>query len=212
MNPQRAAQYPKLPLTKPSLNHRFRHLQILLNTEHGGSMKARPQEGEFNPYYSKYIGLVPDGDIVKTLRQQLPETLSLLESIPEERAGYRYAEGKWSVKQLLAHLTDAERIFVYRALCIARGDTQPLPGFEEDEYVRGAAFDSLPLAKIIAEFETVRAATLSFFDNLDDAAWAKKGNANGSGVSVRAIAYILAGHERHHRQVLKDRYLGAIAS
>jgi hypothetical protein len=173
-------------------------------------MKARPEEGEYNPYYGKYIGLVPEGDIVKTLTRQLPETLAILESIPEDRAGYRYAEGKWSVKELLGHLTDAERLFVYRALCIARGDTQSLPGFEEDDYVRGASFDSLPLAKIIAEFETVRAATISFFDNLEDAAWKRRGTANGSGVSVRALAYILAGHERHHRQVLKDRYLDAI--
>jgi hypothetical protein len=173
-------------------------------------MKARPEEGEYNPYYGKYIGLVPEGDIVKTLTRQLPETLAILESIPEDRAGYRYAEGKWSVKELLGHLTDAERLFVYRALCIARGDTQSLPGFEEDDYVRGASFDSLPLAKIIAEFETVRAATISIFDNLEDAAWKRRGTANGSGVSVRALAYILAGHERHHRQVLNDRYLDAI--
>jgi hypothetical protein len=175
-------------------------------------MKARPEAGEFNPYYGKYIDLVPDGDIVKTLTQQLPETLALLESIPEDRAGYRYADGKWSVKELLGHVTDAERLFVYRALCIARGDTQSLPGFEEDEYVRGASFDSLPLAKIIAEFETVRAATLSFFDNLDEPAWKKKGTANGNGVTVRALAYILAGHERHHRQVLRERYAAALKS
>nr|MBA2686927.1 DinB family protein [Gemmatimonadaceae bacterium] len=110
------------------------------------------------------------------------------------------------------HLTDTERLFVYRALCIARGDTQSLPGFEEDDYVRGAAFDSLPFSKIIAEFQTVRAATISFFENLNDQAWSRKGTANGSGVSVRAIAYILAGHERHHRQVLKDRYLDAVGN
>lgn len=175
-------------------------------------MKARPHEGEFNPYYGKYIALVPEGDVLETLTKQLSETLSILESIPEGRAGFRYAEGKWSIKELLGHLTDAERVFVYRALCIARGDTQPLPGFEEDDYVRGASFDSLPLSKIIAEFETVRAATISFFDNLGDAAWERKGTANGNGVTVRAIAYILAGHERHHREVLKDRYLSAMST
>lgn len=173
-------------------------------------MKSRPEEGEYNPYYGKYIALVPDGDIVRTLSDQLSETLSTLKRIPESSAGYRYAEGKWSVKELLGHLTDAERLFVYRALCIARGDKQSLPGFEEDDYVRGASFDSLPLARIVAEFESVRAATISFFENLNDEAWARQGTANGSGVSVRAIAYILGGHERHHRQVLKDRYLPAI--
>ncbi len=172
-------------------------------------MHARPETGEFNPYYGMYIDLVPDGDIVANLEQQFSETMTTLRAIPEDHAGFRYADGKWSIKQLLGHLTDAERIFVFRALCIARGDTQSLPGFEEDEYVRGASFDSLPLSKIIAEFEVVRAATLAFFGNLDDAAWKKKGSANGNGISVRAIAYILAGHERHHRQVLKDRYLGA---
>lgn len=172
-------------------------------------MKARPQEGEFNPYYGKYIALVPDGDIVQTLRNQVSDTLMTLKAIPEARAGFRYADGKWSMKELLGHLTDAERLFVYRALCIARGDTQSLPGFEEDDYVRGASFDSLPLSKIVAEFESVRAATLSFFENLNSEAWARKGTANGSGVTVRAIAYILAGHERHHRQVLRERYLDA---
>lgn len=172
-------------------------------------MKARPEEGEFNPYYGKYIGLVPDGDIIGTIRDQTADTLATFKSIPEARAGFRYADGKWSIRELLGHVTDAERIFVYRALCIARGDSQSLPGFEEDSYVRAASFDSLPLARIVAEFETVRAATLSFFENLSAEAWARMGIANGSGVSVRAIAYILAGHERHHRQVLKDRYLAA---
>ena len=175
-------------------------------------MKARPQEGEFNPYYKMYIGLVPDGDILEILKEQQRETLSLLQSIPEERAAYRYADGKWSVKELIGHLTDAERIFIYRALCIARGDTQSLPGFEENQYVSAASFDSVPLSQIITEFGTVRAATLSFFQNLSDQAWTRKGTANGSGVTVRAIAYILAGHEKHHRQVLKDRYLRAMTS
>lgn len=170
-------------------------------------MKARPEEGEFNPYYGKYIALVPDGDILETLGDQVIETLAMLEDIPESRAGYRYAEGKWSIKELLGHLTDAERIFVYRALAVARGDTQSLPGFEEDDYVRGASFDAVPLPKLIAEFGKVRSATISFFGNLDEGSWKKQGTANGSGISVRAIAYILAGHERHHRQVLKERYL-----
>lgn len=172
-------------------------------------MKARPEEGEYNSYYGKYIALVPDGDIVQTLRDQFADTLRTLKSIPETNAGFRYAEGKWSMKELLGHLTDAERIFIYRALCIARGDAQSLPGFEEDNYARSGAYDSLPFSRIVAEFETVRAASLSFFENLSDEAWARTGTANGNGVSVRAIAYILAGHERHHRQVLKDRYIGA---
>ena len=170
-------------------------------------MKARPEEGEFNPYYAMYIGLVPDGDIVQTLRSQLPETVHLLKTVPEERAGFRYADRKWSIRELVGHLADAERVFAYRAMCIARGDTQPLPGFEEDDYVRGAAFDSLSLERIVREYEMVRAATLSFFDNLGDQAWTRTGTANGNGISVRAIAYILAGHERHHRQVLQERYL-----
>ncbi len=172
-------------------------------------MKSRPEEGEFNPYYGKYIALVPEGDIVQTLKAQLAETLAMLKAIPDDKAGYRYAPGKWSVRELLGHLTDAERIFVYRALCIARGETQSLPGFEEDDYVRGGSFDSLPLSAVIEEFATVRSATLSFFGNLSQDAWKKLGSANGSAVSVRAIAYILGGHERHHRQVLKDKYLGA---
>jgi len=170
-------------------------------------MNARPSVGEYNPYYDRYIALVPDGDIVETFRAQFPETLSILNGIPESRAGFRYAEGKWSIKELLGHVIDAERLFIYRALCIARGDTQSLPGFEEDEYVRVAAFDATPFASLVGEFKSVRDATIWFFSNLDDAAWRRIGTANGSAVSVRALAYIMAGHERHHRKVLQDRYL-----
>lgn len=175
-------------------------------------MKARPQAGEFNPYYGRYIDLVPEGDIVDELQAQFSDTIAMLRAIPESRAAFRYAEGKWSMKELMGHVSDAERLFVYRALCIARADTQSLPGFEEDDYVREAVFDTRSFSSIVAEFETVRAATISFFRNLPDDAWKRQGTANGSGVSVRAIAYILAGHERHHRQVLKDRYLAVTAT
>lgn len=170
-------------------------------------MSGKPDPQEHNPYYSKYIALVPDGDIAATLRDQGSETLELLRSVPESRAGFRYAAGKWSVKELVGHLMDAERIFVFRALCIARGEKQSLPGFEEDEYVRGASFDSIPLADLTNEFESVRNSTVHFFANLRGPEWERMGTANGSGISVRALAYIMAGHEMHHRSVLRERYL-----
>lgn len=170
-------------------------------------MSGKPEAAEHNPYYSRYIDLVPEGDIVSTLRDQFKDTLALIRTIPEPRGGFRYSEGKWSVKEMLGHLIDAERIFVYRALCIARGEKQNLPGFEEDDYVRGAAFDSLQLSALIEEFESVRNSTVRFFASLRGSDWKKMGTANGSGVSVRAIAYIMAGHERHHLGVLRERYL-----
>jgi len=171
------------------------------------SLASRPSDAEYAPYYGRYITRVPEGDLVRTLESQLAETLALLRGIPEARGGHRYAEGKWSLKEVVGHLIDSERIFAYRALRIGRGDATPLPGFEQDDYVRGAAFDRIPLADLAAELEAVRRATIYLLRGMDDAALARRGTASGFEVTVRALAFIIAGHERHHVGIIRERYL-----
>ena len=168
---------------------------------------ARPEKTEYAPYYERYVSLVPDADIVATLGKQLEETLALIHGIPEARGDFRYAEGKWSVKELIGHVIDSERIFAYRALRFGRGDATPLSGFEQDDYVRGADFDKRTLSDLADEYEQVRRATISLFANLDESAWNRRGAANNNEVSVRGLAFIVAGHERHHVEILRTRYL-----
>ena len=167
----------------------------------------RPEATEYNPSYGNYVSLVRDGNILEVLSEQLDETLALLRSVPETRGGFRYAAGKWSVKELVGHMIDGERVFAYRALRFGRNDETPLPGFEQDDYIRNASFDACPLADLAAEFESVRRSTLFLFKHLDPGAWTRQGVASESKVSVRALAYIIAGHELHHRGILRDRYL-----
>ena len=168
---------------------------------------ARPQSTEYQSYYERYVSLVPEGDVIKVLTEQLDETLALLRSIPEDKAGFRYGPDKWSIKELVGHVIDGERIFAYRALRFARGDQTPLPGFEQDDYVLNANFDERPLSELADEFEHVRRANLLMFGRLDEAAWNRRGSASEAEVSVRALAFIIAGHERHHVKVLKEKYL-----
>jgi uncharacterized damage-inducible protein DinB len=168
---------------------------------------ARPGQDEYAPYYEKYVSLVPAGDVVETLERQAADTLALLRGVSEEKASSRYEEGKWSVKEVLGHITDGERIFAYRALRFARNDQTPLSGFEQDDYVRAADFDARTFASLVAEFESVRAATLTLLRSLDPEAWTRRGTASDNPVSVRALAHIIAGHELHHVGILRDRYL-----
>lgn len=168
---------------------------------------TRPPSDEYAPYYQKYISLVPEGDVVATLSQQLDTTLRLLRGIDESQADKRYEPGKWSIKELVGHLIDSERVFTYRALRFARNDQTPLPGFEQDDYVRGAAFGEQQLAELADEFEHVRRASICLFRSLGEDAWLRRGIANEAEVSVRALAYIVAGHAVHHMRVLKERYL-----
>ena len=170
---------------------------------------ARPPEGEYLPYYGKYIALVPDGDVVETLRGQIAETLSLLRGIPEPRASYRYAPEKWSIKEVVGHMADVERIMAYRALRVARDDKTPLPGFDENAYVPAANFELRSLPSLAQELGLVRAATVGFFETLDPAAAVRRGTANDATITARALAYIIAGHERHHVKLLHERYLTA---
>jgi hypothetical protein len=169
----------------------------------------KPDATEYLSYYGRYVSLVPEGNILAVLSSQMDDTLSRLRSIPESRAGFRYAPGKWSIRELVGHMIDTERIFAYRALRFARNDKTPLSGYEQDHYINNASFDAYPLGELAGEFESVRRASLFMFKHLDQEAWKRRGLANESEVSVRALAYIIAGHELHHMDVLRNKYLPA---
>jgi DinB superfamily len=167
----------------------------------------RPAAGEHPPYFERYTKLVPAGDVVETLARQSGEMLALLRPLSEEKAGHRYAPGKWSIKGVLGHVTDTERVFAYRALAIARGDQGSLPGFDENVYAEHAGFDRLPFADLVSGFEIVRQSSLTLLRQLDADAWERVGTANGHATSLRAMAFIMAGHQRHHVNVLREHYL-----
>ncbi|MGH2667933.1 MAG: DinB family protein [Gemmatimonadales bacterium] len=168
---------------------------------------ARPEATEYAPFYGTYVSKVPEGDLLEALEAQRRETQALLKAIPEAKALHRYAPGKWSVKEVVGHLADTERVFCYRALRFARGDQTPLAGFDEKAYVPAGGFDARPVADLAAELDAVRRATIALLGSLDAAALARRGTADGKEVSVRALAYIIAGHERHHFAILRERYL-----
>jgi hypothetical protein len=174
-------------------------------------MEKRPEVTEYNPYYSRYVNLIPEGDLLYILKEQVKETNILLKDITHKQAHFRYAPDKWSLKEVIGHLTDTERIMGYRLLCIARGETVLLPGYDDKMYVLNASFNRLPMHDLLGNFHAVRQSTLHLLKSLDQEAWMRRGNANGSDVSVRAIACIIAGHELHHRQIIKERYMGAEA-
>jgi uncharacterized damage-inducible protein DinB len=167
----------------------------------------RPEANEFLPYYAQYINKVGDGDIVAVLSRQIGDTTALIAKIPETKRGHRYADGKWSIAEVIGHIIDTERIMSGRALRFARNDKQPLPGFEQNDYIAAARFNDIPLAELSAELEAVRRSTCAFLKHVNDEESKRTGTANGAEVSVRALAYIMAGHELHHRGVLEERYL-----
>ena len=167
----------------------------------------RPKSDEHLTYYSKYIDRVPDGDIVETLRNDTRETLQFLRSIPEAKFDHRYAPGKWTIRQVVGHLADGERVFQYRAWRFSRADSTSVPGFDENLYVDNAPFESVSMPDLIDEFENLRQASIHLFSNMTGEMMARRGLANGAEVSVRAIAFIIAGHVSHHVEVLKERYL-----
>ena len=170
----------------------------------------RPVPGEYAPSYEPYISKVKGNDIVGILEAQRLQMAQLFAARSERDGNFRYAPDKWTVKEVLGHVSDTERIFAYRALRIARGDQTPLPGFEQDDYVRGGNFAERTLANLAEEFGMVRAATIALFRSLQKAAWQRRGVANKNEVSVRALAFIVAGHELHHRLILEERYFPAI--
>jgi hypothetical protein len=167
----------------------------------------RPRAGEIGAYYEGYVALVPEGDVLHALETSLVETRALLARFGEARGGHRYAPGKWSVKEIVGHLVDCERILAYRALRMARGDETPLPGFEQDDFVATAGSDGRTLADLVAEFELVRAANVRFFRALEPDAWERHGTASDNPFVVCSFPYLLVGHEAHHRRVLVERYL-----
>jgi hypothetical protein len=167
---------------------------------------TRPEAGEFAPYYSRYIDRVPDGSLLDLLEEQLPAMLDLLDGVDEDRAGYRYEPGKWSIREVIGHLADAERIFAYRALRIARQDRTPLASFEENDYVANGNFEARSLLSLVDEWATVRRSTQALFEGLDPACGTEMGTASENPVSVRALGYILHGHVDHHLAILRERY------
>jgi hypothetical protein len=168
-----------------------------------GRMFSRPDITEHNPYYSRYIDRVPQGNILELLAQQPAEYRQLLADLSEAEATAAPAPGKWSVKQVLGHVCDTERVMAYRALRFARGDQQELPGFEQDDYAREADSNGRTVQELLSEFDSIRHATLALFSSLPAGAETRQGIASGSPVTVRALAYIIAGHAQHHYELLK---------
>ncbi|MBT2654914.1 DinB family protein [Bacillus sp. ISL-18] len=170
-------------------------------------MIQRPSVSEFPEYYLPYVHLVPDGDLLETLKENLEKTISLAEGLSEEAGQSRYAPGKWSIKEVLGHMADTERIMSYRLLRVGRGDHTPLAGFNENDYIAAANFDTLSVKQIIEDFTAVRKATITLVNNMAEEAWERTGVANNSDISTRALAYIIAGHALHHLNIINERYL-----
>lgn len=167
----------------------------------------RPAEGEFAPFYAGYISKVKGDDVLPELHRQLVETAAFIRNFPVDRQDFRYAEGKWTPREVFLHILDAERVFAYRALRFARGDANALSGFEQNDYVPESNADARSLESIAGEYEAVRKATIYLLESLTEAQTQRSGPANNREVSVRALAFIIAGHETHHVAILRERYL-----
>jgi hypothetical protein len=170
-------------------------------------MLSRPTADEYFEYYGKYIALVPDGDIRDHLRTQLSETVAVLSGVTDAKAEKAYGAGKWTLKESVLHMTDAERVFSYRMLRVARGDATPLPSFDQDAWVPHSCANTRTLSNLVMEFAAVRASTLALVDSITPEGWLRTGTASGHSISARALAYITAGHERHHLIITRERYL-----
>lgn len=168
----------------------------------------KPKDGEFPPYAIMYIKLLPDdGLLLKHLKENFDKTKEFMLSLPEEKLTYRYAKNKWTIKEILVHIIDDERIYAYRALCFARNDKTELPGFEQDDYALFSNANERSIENILNEYEAVRNATITLFESFDEAALLRKGIANKNKATVRALGYHLAGHELHHINIIKEKYL-----
>ncbi len=166
-----------------------------------------PERSEAAPYYFGYIDRVKSDDVVGVLERQLAETPPVLRAVSEERSLHRYEPGKWSIREVLGHVSDAERVFLYRALWFARGFDTPLPSFDEKTSVAASGADQVPWARHVEEFRAVREATVAFFRNLPGEGWRRTGTASDKLFTTRALAYVIAGHLDHHRAILRERYL-----
>lgn len=167
----------------------------------------RPEISEFDPYYNTYVSLVNGEQVIETLGAQPAELRSIFRAVPDAKGSYAYAEGKWTIKELLSHLIDAERIFAYRILRISRGDKTPIEGFEQDGYIENSNANNRTLADLLEEFELQRRSNMNMIRNLSDDSTRQIGTASEKTISVRALVYIMAGHVQHHINILRDRYL-----
>ena len=174
---------------------------------------SKPEPGEYaqSPYVSRYIEQVGDAPVLEVLARQLGEMQRIFGALDEEKSGYRYAAGKWTLKELLGHMVDTERIMAYRVLCMARGEKQPLPGFDENAYAELAAYGNRRFADVLEEYRLVRGANLLLFGSLTEPMLRQVGNANGYNISARAMLYVLTGHEAHHLGIIRERYLAGMA-
>lgn len=165
----------------------------------------RPDQSEFAPFYAGYVGKVPDSGPLPLLQQQIGE-LERLRSLPEDKANHAYDTGKWTVKELIGHVADAERVFSYRLTRIARGDKTPMPGFDENAWARTAPHRKRPIAAVVDELIAIRRATVALVESLDESTMSNVGLANNNSISARAICWIMAGHTKHHLDILAERY------
>lgn len=175
-------------------------------------MLHRPIEGEYPSYFEGYIKLVPNGEIVSILQENLLGTISLFQGIPVSNGDFQYAPDKWSIKEVLGHMTDTERIMSVRLLRFGRGDSTPLPGFNENIYVKGANFNQRTLENLLDEFTVTRNATITLIQNMSEESWGRKGLSNNHETTARSLAYMITGHELHHCQIIRERYLAALKS
>jgi DinB superfamily len=173
----------------------------------GATMNQRPEKNEYNPFYETYVSLVPETEILPSLESQIEQTRALLNSISEEKSLFRYGTDKWSIRQVIGHMIDGERVFAFRAFTFSRADNAQLAGFDENHYVSQADFDQISLADLCAEFVALRTANVLMFKHLNSQAWTAAGVASDNRITVRALAYIMVGHVRHHSRILQERYL-----
>jgi len=171
-----------------------------------GAYTLRPTTDEHAAFFAGYIGRVPAGDLVTILKTQITETLARLRAVPDARGDYAYAPDKWTIREVIGHMSDVERVMSYRALWFARGDATPLPAFDENAWAPEGRFGERSLGSLVEELAALRTSTVALFDGLPELAWTRIGRASGNPLSVRAIACIIAGHERHHREILHARY------
>jgi len=170
-------------------------------------MLQRPESHEYAPFFADYISTVPNEEIFTFLQRQGEEIAALFAQVTEEQSSHRYAEGKWSLKEVLGHITDTERVMSYRLMRIARGDTTPLPGFDQDVLIENGSLSEFKLTTLLAEFQAVRQASICLLYTIPASAWLRTGNVSGRDVTARSLAYIIAGHSQHHLHIVKERYI-----
>ncbi len=169
-------------------------------------MNQRPEKNQYNPFYETYVSLVPENEILPALESQIEKTRVMLTGISEEKSLYRYGADKWSIRQVIGHMIDGERVFAFRAFTFSRADTVQLSGFDENQYVSQAGFDQISLADLTTEFVALRTANVLMFKHLKPEAWTRDGTASDNHITVLALAYIMVGHVRHHSKILQERY------